>query len=168
VHLFLRTWSFQEFYKYRKLISNLCAAGYVRARCVEDYSQLTRRSSDDDALSEGRREATAGPLAPPEATRRKVSPPLSWQKSTAAAGPPIKRVISFNDVIIQEGDEEDGEEENMAEELKKKLGKQWWAYSDRNQCYVCVLESSARPSVIGEQCSAAKGSSGRKAKIRLR
>jgi hypothetical protein len=109
---------------------------------VEDYTQITRRSSEDGTLSvsssreavdntETRRKtsppAESGQTVKPAAAEdgRKVSPPLSWEKAGAVAeehNKPAKKVISFSD-ITEEDDEEEEEEEMNAAELYKHLGK---------------------------------------------
>jgi len=107
------------------------AVGYVRARCVEDYTQLTRRSSEDGALSDtGREAAAAGPAesrrkvtppAPAE-SRKPVSPPLSATHQPNTDVPP-KKTISFSSVIQEDDEEEEEDDDNMAE-LYKHLGRQ--------------------------------------------
>ena len=100
---------------------------------MEDYTQLTRRSSDDGALSDVG--GDGGPLS--ATSKRKVSPPLSWERSASVHAPlapfaaapaaaTTKKNISFSDRILEEEDEDDDDEEDddIGEELRRKLGKQ--------------------------------------------
>ena len=100
---------------------------------MEDYTQLTRRSSDDGALSDVG--GDGGPLS--ATSKRKVSPPLSWERSASVHAPlapfaaapaaaTTKKNISFSDRIPEEEDEDDDDEEDddIGEELRRKLGKQ--------------------------------------------
>ena len=128
------------------VLNVLRSSGYVRARCVEDYTQITRRSSEDGTLSvSSSREAvdnteTRRKTSPPAAETgqtvklptaaaevgRKVSPPLSWEKAGAVAeehNKPAKKVISFSDITEEDDEEEEEEEEINAAELYKNLGK---------------------------------------------
>jgi hypothetical protein len=122
------------------VLNALHASGYVRARCVEDYTQITRRSSEDGTLSvSSSREAvdntetrrkTSPPAAetgqtvkPPAEAGRKVSPPLSWEKPLEEQNKPAKKVISFSDITEEDDEEEEEEEEINAAELYKNLGK---------------------------------------------
>jgi hypothetical protein len=110
----------------------------VLARCVEDYTQLTRRSSENGALSEDENDA-----APPRTTAagQKIIQSFSWPPANTAAeassgdslaipetsggaSPRTRKTISFSDAIMEDGEEEEKEDdEDIGEELRKKLGK---------------------------------------------